>query len=181
MWKSASTVLCLVGRMPCACATGRSFITCELFQPCPSVSLLKRFWLCQLSYPHQLYPLWRLALQKWALGFCDAESKEWYVYVFGEELGLERGIPWRRKENLLRVLWKMKGWEEPGRLWGRKEGDADEGFSLCSSGLEWSFGPFPNLTLGTRQDFTSSPPEFRLDLVISVFLTVRACAEIEPN
>ena len=56
MWKSASTVLWRVCWMPCAQATGQSLVTCELYQSCPSASLLKRFWLFQLSYLPQPPP-----------------------------------------------------------------------------------------------------------------------------
>lgn len=131
----------LVGRMPCARATGQSFITCEFYQPCASASRLKRFWLFQLrkGYPHQPHPCGGRPCRTKSLASLMQNLRNDTCVCPGEELEPERGTPWRKKENCVGGALGDEG-TKGGRNWrGCRECCGDTGEAnftvFCQTGV----------------------------------------------
>lgn len=131
MWKSASTVLWRVCWMPCAQATGQSLVTCELYQSCPSASLLKRFWLFQLSYLPQPPPWQGHSYKSRSLSsLMQNLGNDTCVCVSRGQFELERGPPWGKKKNYVGGALGDKGWGS----WGSCRAQMKR-ILPCSAGL----------------------------------------------
>lgn len=122
MWKSASTVLWQVSWTPCAQATGQSLVTCELYQSCPSASLLQRFWLLQLSYLPQPPPCQGYSYKSRSLSsLMQNLGNDTCVCVQGT-VRAEEGPTLRKEEELCgRSFWGQgvgAAGEAAGHRWG---------------------------------------------------------------